>query len=163
LSRRCRPVGATRLAGGVPDVTPLVEMWARGSRFRRLVEPPVRAVKAGRSPPGGEALRARSCGGHHRFGRAPGPFLHATLSFGFGFVALASVSAEGGWPRRTSGAGHSSVTLGDMMRYGRSRLGSSTSSARPKGSHAENELAAGCAGVAHPASARQRISPSRRP
>jgi hypothetical protein len=61
------------LAGGVPDVTPLVEMWARGSRFRRLVEPPVRAVKAGRSPPGGEALRARYVGDIIDLEGPPGP------------------------------------------------------------------------------------------
>jgi hypothetical protein len=37
------------------------------------------------------------------------------------------------------------------------------SSGRPRRAMTNSELASGCAGLAHPVSARQRISPSRRP
>jgi hypothetical protein len=70
---------------------------------------------------------------------------------------------EAGGQSEGLGAGHSSVARGHMLRSGRSRLGSSTYPARHEGSHADNELAAGHADGAQLVSARQRISPSRRP
>jgi hypothetical protein len=76
-------------------------------------------------------------------------------------------SSERGVAGRASAAGHPSVMRDDMERCGHSQLGSSSYGDRAvAGGHADHELAAGRARTSHAASsasARQRISPSRRP
>jgi hypothetical protein len=163
LSRGCRPAGATRLACVATDLSSPAGIGARRGRSSRRETGKTRAVKAGRSPPVGEALRARSFSGTSLLWKGPpGPSYSRRCPWPFGVLSRQFPLKAGGLAEPRGPVIPPSRT-GDMMRYGRSRLGSSTSPARPEGSHAENELAAGCAGVAHPASARQRISPSRRP
>jgi hypothetical protein len=141
-----------------------------------------RAVKAERSSPAGEALTARSRAGTQStrnpargsylpcrpgVARTPGVIIEsegaAFLVGDVDQVFSQQSRHEAGGQSEGLGAGHSSVARGHMLRSGRSRLGSSTSSARHGGSHADNELAAGHDDGAQFASARQRISPSRRP
>ena len=78
---------------------------------------------------------------------------------------LSPEPGDAGRATREPGAGHLFVARSDMEWFGRNPVGSIKTAVSPLcGDHDYGELAPGCVRPgSHPVSARQRISPSRRP
>ena len=125
-----------------------------------------RAVRAGRRPPAGEALRARSVVLHIMEGEARQGFVVVPCAAGSGTRCGPSPepASAGGQPE-VPGAVHLFVRTATWSGSAATWWAQSVNRSRRRaGTMNANELAPGCVrSGSHPALARQRISPSRRP